>query len=380
VKRIWDATETYFVFEQEEHDIPIMIEWVRQFKKEDADEIDRAIKEYNIKRTWFAAIQLYYGKLNVELLAPPSAEVEPILLKIGAAFDLAYKRFLDLQKSEAQAQQIREEKTRLEQTLQHLQVTQKQLIQKEKMASLGELTAGIAHEIQNPLNFVNNFSAVNQELLQEIKQELDKGNFSEVRVIVSDIEANEEKIGHHGKRADSIVKGMLQHARASTGKKEPTNINQLADEYLRLGYQAMRTKDKEFNAHIETTFDQTVGQVSVVPQDIGRVLLNLFNNAFYAVQQKKQQLNGTYEAVVSVSTRKYGNNIIIAVKDNGNGIPEKVVDKVFQPFFTTKPTGEGTGLGLSLSYDVVTKGHGGSLSVTSTEGEGTEFVVQLPAS
>jgi signal transduction histidine kinase len=267
----------------------------------------------------------------------------------------------------------------LERSLEELKAAQTQLIQSEKMASLGELTAGIAHEIQNPLNFVNNFSAVNRELFAEMKEEIEKGNFAEVKAIATTIEGNEEKIGHHGRRADSIVKGMLQHARVSTGQKHPTNINALAEEYLRLSYQGQRAKDKSFNAIIQTQFDTNITDLFVVPQDIGRVLLNLYNNAFYAVQQKKKWLNGQYEPAVSVSTKKVGNNIMITVKDNGIGISSKVADKIFQPFFTTKPTGEGTGLGLSLSYDIITKGHGGTLSVQSTDGEGSEFVVELPA-
>jgi signal transduction histidine kinase len=273
---------------------------------------------------------------------------------------------------------LQKQKEQTEQAYSQLKATQAQLVQKEKMASLGELIAGIAHEIQNPLNFVNNFSTVNKELVTEAKQALSGGNYPEVAAVLSDIENNEEKISHHGKRADSIVKGMLQHARASTGKKEPTDINKLAEEYLRLSFQGMRAKDKSFNAAIETHFDNTLGQVTIVPQDIGRVLLNLFNNAFYAVQEKKAKLNGTYEPVVSVRTNKDSNSVQIIVKDNGTGMPQQVADKVFQPFFTTKPTGEGIGLGLSLSYDIVTKGHGGELKVESKEGEGTEFVVQLP--
>jgi signal transduction histidine kinase len=246
------------------------------------------------------------------------------------------------------------------------------------MASLGELTAGVAHEIQNPLNFVNNFSDVNQELLDELKNNLLTDNKQEALSLADDIKENERRINEHGKRADSIVKGMLQHARASTGTKEPTNINQLADEYLRLSYQGMRARDKSFNAAIETNFDENIEQASVVPQDIGRVLLNLFNNAFYAVQEKKAKFNGIYEPVVSVSTKTEGVNVLITVKDNGEGMPQKVKDKVFQPFFTTKPTGEGTGLGLYLSYDIITKGHGGEIKVESIEGEGASFIIHLP--
>jgi len=269
------------------------------------------------------------------------------------------------------------QKSRLELTLDELQATQAQLIQSEKMASLGELTAGIAHEIQNPLNFVNNFSDVNRELLAEMKDEIKKGNIEEVSAIADDVISNEEKINHHGKRAEAIVKGMLQHSRSSTGVKELTNINALADEYLRLSFHGLRAKDKVFNATLKTDFDESTGKISIVPQDIGRVLLNLYNNAFYAVNQKKKSAGTEYEPTVSISTKKIGGKITITVKDNGNGIPLKVVDKIFQPFFTTKPTGQGTGLGLSLSYDII-KAHGGEIKVESKEGEGCEFIIQLP--
>jgi two-component system, NtrC family, sensor kinase len=287
---------------------------------------------------------------------------------------------------EKSAKQLLQNKNEvIEQTLNNLKSTQAQLIQSEKMASLGELTAGIAHEIQNPLNFVNNFSEVNTELVDELQSELAIGNMQSAKEIASSIKENEQKIIHHGKRADAIVKGMLQHSSASSGQKEPIDINALADEYLRLAYHGFRAKDKSFNAKSETDLDKTIGKISVVPQDIGRVLLNLINNAFYAVNEKqKQSLNG-YEPTVSVSTRRIsasgdgGKKIEIKVKDNGNGIPQKVIDKIFQPFFTTKPTGQGTGLGLSLSYDIITKGHGGELKVETKEGEGAEFTIYLPS-
>ncbi|HEY5463190.1 MAG TPA: ATP-binding protein [Hanamia sp.] len=273
----------------------------------------------------------------------------------------------------------------LEKTLKDLKSTQSQLIQSEKMASLGELTAGIAHEIQNPLNFVNNFSEVNTELIDELKNELATGNQQLALEIADDIKSNEEKVNHHGKRAADIVKGMLEHSRTSTGKKEPTNINALADEYLRLAYQSIKAKDKNFNAEIKTDFENSIGKINIIPQDIGRVLLNLYNNAFYActersrstVNQQKSQNLISYEPTVSVTTKKSGNHVIITVSDNGNGISQKIVDKIFQPFFTTKPTGEGTGLGLSLSYDIV-KAHGGEIKVETKEGEGSEFIIQLP--
>jgi signal transduction histidine kinase len=272
---------------------------------------------------------------------------------------------------------LQQQKEKVEHTLSELKSTQAQLIQSEKMASLGELTAGIAHEIQNPLNFVNNFSEVNTELIEEADLEIDKGNISEAKIILNDIKENEQKINHHGKRAGDIVKGMLQHSRKSSGVKELTDINKLADEYLRLAYHGLRAKDKTFNAEMKTDYDETISKITIVPQDIGRVILNLITNAFYAVTEKKKQHPDNYEPTVSVSTKKINDKIEIRVKDNGNGIPQKVVDKIFQPFFTTKPTGVGTGLGLSLSYDIV-KAHGGEINVETKEGEGSEFVIKLP--
>jgi signal transduction histidine kinase len=289
---------------------------------------------------------------------------------------------------------VEERTAELKQSLQELKSTQAQLIQSEKMASLGELTAGIAHEIQNPLNFVNNFSEVNKEMIVELKEEIDKGNYNEAKLIAGDIEDNSEKINLHGKRADSIVKGMLQHSRASAGHKEPTDINKLADEYLRLSYHGFRAKDKSFNAEFKTDFDETIGKINVVPQDIGRVLLNLYNNAFYAVNEKKKsgpltpeggtgKLQNDYMPLVTVRTKLIppleGKREAVEVKvsDNGDGIPQNIVDKIFQPFFTTKPTGQGTGLGLSLAYDII-KAHGGEIKVETKEGERTTFIIQLP--
>ena len=273
---------------------------------------------------------------------------------------------------------LTEKKEKLEHTLAELKITQNQLIQSEKMASLGELTAGIAHEIQNPLNFVNNFSEVNEELLRELKTEAEKGNLEDVIAIANDIYLNSEKINHHGKRAENIVKGMLQHSRVSSGQKEPTDINKLADEYLRLAYHGLRARDQSFNAKIKTELDSSIGTINVATQEIGRVILNLLNNAFYAVNEKqKQNLNG-YQPAVTVTTAKRNGKVEIKVRDNGNGIPQKIVDKIFQPFFTTRPTGQGTGLGLSLAYDIVTKGHGGELVVETRESEGSEFIIRLP--
>jgi signal transduction histidine kinase len=268
-------------------------------------------------------------------------------------------------------------KIKIEQAYNDLKSTQAQLIQSEKMASLGELTAGIAHEIQNPLNFINNFSEVNTELLVEMKGEIDKGNIDDAKTIAIDVIDNEQKINHHGKRADAIVKGMLQHSRISTGQKELTDINALADEYLRLSYHGMRARDKSFNATLQTDFDSSLGKINIGPQDIGRVLLNLYNNAFYAVSEKKKQQPEGYDSSVSVSTKKVDGKISISVKDNGDGISQKVIEKIFQPFFTTKPTGQGTGLGLSLSYDII-KAHGGEIKVETREGEGAEFIIWLP--
>jgi signal transduction histidine kinase len=250
------------------------------------------------------------------------------------------------------------------------------------MASLGELTAGIAHEIQNPLNFVNNFSEVSNEMIAEMRTELANNNKEDALAIADDIKQNLEKINHHGKRADAIVKGMLQHSRSSSGVKEPTDINALTDEYLRLAYHGLKAKDQSFNATIKTDFDERVGNINIIPQDIGRVILNLINNAFYAVDEKRKLLGEDFEPIVTVSTKAVkpplgGLGAEIRVADNGNGIPEKVLDKIFQPFFTTKPTGQGTGLGLSLSYDIV-KAHGGELKVETKEGEETAFIIQLP--
>ena len=273
-------------------------------------------------------------------------------------------------------------KLKIEKAYDELKTTQKQLIQSEKMASLGELTAGIAHEIQNPLNFVNNFSEVNKEMLEELKSERLKPkaerNDETQDEIINDVIANEDKIIHHGKRADAIVKGMLQHSRSSSGVKEPTDINALCDEYLRLAFHGLRAKDKSFNAKFETDFDPSLTKINVVPQDIGRVILNLINNAFYAVSEKAKQNISGYEPIVIVSTKKINEKIEICVTDNGNGIPDSIKEKIFQPFFTTKPTGQGTGLGLSLSYDIV-KAHGGEMKVETKEGEGAEFIIELAA-
>ncbi|MEO8109042.1 MAG: ATP-binding protein [Ginsengibacter sp.] len=275
--------------------------------------------------------------------------------------------------------EITRQKDELEHAITELKATQAQLIHSEKMASLGELTAGIAHEIQNPLNFVNNFSEINYELIEEMKSELSAGNAEEAVSIAENIKENEQKIIHHGKRADAIVKGMLQHSRSSSGQKEPTDINALADEYLRLSYHGLRAKDKSFNSKMETCFDETLDKINVVPQDVGRAFLNLFTNAFYAVSERKKIENNGYMPNVIVSTKKLPGKVQIKVRDNGLGIPEKALDKIFQPFFTTKPSGQGTGLGLSLSFEIITQGHGGEMKVDTKEGEFAEFVIELPA-
>ncbi|MEO7049062.1 MAG: two-component regulator propeller domain-containing protein [Ferruginibacter sp.] len=277
----------------------------------------------------------------------------------------------------------------LKESLDSLKSTQSQLIQSVKMASLGELTAGIAHEIQNPLNFVNNFSEVNKEMLTELIDEMEKGNYGQAKLLANEVIGNEEKINHHGKRADAIVKGMLQHSQKSTGTSQPTNFNNLANEYLRLSYHGLRAKDKNFNAELKTDFDNSIGKINIIPQEIGRVLLNLYNNAFYACAERSRstenanltadnsQLPANYQPTVSVTTKKTDDRVLITVSDNGNGIPKNIIDKIFQPFFTTKPSGQGTGLGLSLSYDII-KAHGGEIKVESTGDKGTEFVIQLP--
>ncbi|MEM5564491.1 ATP-binding protein [Psychroserpens sp. AS72] len=278
---------------------------------------------------------------------------------------------------------IEETNIALNKSLKELQSAQAQLIQAEKMASLGELTAGIAHEIQNPLNFVNNFSEVSKELLEEMLEELQKGDTEEVNAIANDVIQNLEKILHHGQRADGIVKGMLQHSRKNSGEKEATDINLLVDEYLRLAYHGIRAKDKTFNASLETIYDDAIGKINIIPQDIGRVVLNLINNAFYAVVEQKtvmekdQSSLDTYQPSVNITTKKENNQIEIKISDNGNGIPKHIIDKIFQPFFTTKPTGQGTGLGLSLSYDII-KAHGGTLNVHSETGKGTSFTINIP--
>lgn len=341
----------------------------------------------------------FFGKGFIGIASPEdqSEETIELLKRFASVFNLTYARFNDLQMAEHHAEQseldlirLKEEKKRTEDALTELQATQKQLIQAEKMASLGQLTAGIAHEIQNPLNFVNNFSELSAELVEEMNDQLASGAVDDVKAIAINLKLNLEKIHHHGQRAGDIVKGMLQHSRSSTGLKEPTDINKLVDEYLRLAYHGLRAKDKSFNATLNADYDQSIGNIQVIPQDIGRVILNLITNAFYAVDEKKIGLGQSplglasasesgvpYAPTVSVTTRKLGDKIEIRVKDNGDGIAEEVMDRIFQPFFTTKPAGQGTGLGLSLSYDII-KAHGGEILAISEQGEGAEFAILLP--
>jgi len=328
---------------------------------------DQPPEEITLQFVPFMQGMLYVGSKD-----PLLTEQIELMKALAGSFSTAYARYEDFTRLEAAKAQV-------ENTLKDLRTTQTQLVQSEKMASLGELTAGIAHEIQNPLNFVNNFSEVSRELLDEMEEELKKGNAEDAKQIARDVIENLEKINFHGKRADGIVKSMLQHSRKSTGQKELTDINALCDEYLRLSFHGLRAKDKSFNAKFETNLDPSLPAIAVLPQEIGRVVLNLINNAFYAVNERKRANAEGYEPTVRVTTKKIGNQVGITISDNGTGIPEAVIEKIFQPFFTTKPTGQGTGLGLSLAYDIVTKGHGGELRVKSSVGEGATFTIQLNA-
>jgi signal transduction histidine kinase len=362
-----DSAVKYLRLIIEINDSSLTVKNAQQFQNIDFDEQQRqqekeaAVKAYKIRLRMYALL----GGLGIFLL------VAIILWRNNRTRQRAYSLLIK------QKQQTDFQKTKVEETLKELKLTQTQLIQSEKMASLGELTAGIAHEIQNPLNFVNNFSEVNTELIDELRQEIDKGNYEDVKSLATSISENEQKINHHGKRADAIVKSMLQHSRTSSGKKESTDINALVDEYLRLAYHGMRAKEKSFNITIDSKFDEAIEPINIIPQDIGRVVLNLITNAFYAINEKKKLKIEGYEPRIEVSTKRLADTIAIRVSDNGTGIPQKVMDKIFQPFFTTKPTGQGTGLGLSLSYDII-KTHGGELKVETNENEGTIFVIELP--
>ncbi len=381
-------------------EIPITPQYLKagQFmlvnKKAEPDETARQIQN-NLALNFFVGVPVVHDDIAVAFIItsriverPPFSpaldkgdvdSLTAITSLISAVLQNKKSVELALQKTavENENEIIAAQRDKLEKTLNDLKATQAQLVQSEKMASLGELAAGIAHEIQNPLNFVNNFSEVSSELLDEMITELGNDNKDDAIAIAHDVKQNLEKILHHGKQADGIVKGMLQHSRSSSAVKEPTDINKLADEYLRLAYHGLRAKDKSFNAILKTDYDETIGNINIMPQDIGRVILNLITNAFYAVAEKKKQQPDGYEPTVSVSTKKINDKIEIKVKDNGNGIPQKILDKIFQPFFTTKPTGQGTGLGLSLSYDIA-KAHGGELRVETKEGEGSEFIILLP--
>jgi signal transduction histidine kinase len=366
------------------------IEWIR-YCEERSEKLQGYYGDAIPDRTYHL-YKFSHGAIGAATAGDISDENWSLLKRAASVFSLAYSRFKDLAQARLDLKRLKEAKKKAEDALANLKSTQAQLIHAEKMASLGELTAGIAHEIQNPLNFVNNFSEVNRELIAEMREEIENGDLEEVKAIAGDIEQNEEKISHHGKRADEIVKGMLQHSRTSSGQKELTDLNALADEYLRLAYHGLRAKDKSlpgrqagFNADFKIDLDDSLPLVKVIPQDIGRVLLNLINNAFYAVSVKTRHAlsqpqalsQHEYKPLVTLTTLKLDNRIEISVKDNGNGIPADIKDKIFQPFFTTKPTGQGTGLGLSLSYDII-QAHGGDMQVETRKGQETTFIVTLP--
>jgi signal transduction histidine kinase len=316
----------------------------------------------------FAQGMLYVGDVN-----PLKDDKLDLVKTLAEAFSIAYARYEDFKNLE-------DAKNKIEITLSELKSAQAQLVHSEKMASLGELTAGIAHEIKNPLNFVNNFSEISRELLDEMKTEIQNKNIDEVIELIEDLKQNLEKINQHGKRADSIVKGMLLHSRGTSGEKTPTDINDLLDQYVNLAYHGMRATNKEFNITIEKDYDETLEKINVVPQDLSRVFLNIINNGYYAAYEKRKIAGDNFIPVLKVSTENLNGKIEIIIGDNGNGMPADILDKIFQPFFTTKPTGEGTGLGLSLSYDIVTKVHGGELKVETKEGEGSVFIISIPKS
>jgi signal transduction histidine kinase len=384
-KDTWVGREMLKFYESSKKQISIVmsgeprIEWIRYCEKKSVP--FRGYYGDVIPDRTYHLYKFSHGAIGAATPGDFSEENWGLLKKAASVFSLAYARFNDLTNARHDLIQLKEEKKRAEKALTELRATQTQLIHAEKMASLGELTAGIAHEIQNPLNFVNNFSEVSVDLVGEMNEEMETGNTEEVKAIAEDLKQNLEKIHLHGQRASFIVKGMLEHSRVGNSQKVPTNINELADEFLRLSYHGLRAKDKSFNADFKTDFDSELPLVNVVAQDIGRVLLNLINNAFYAVHDKT--LSGlddqeNYTPLVTITTKNHGDKIEIRVSDNGNGIPDEVLKKIFQPFFTTKPTGKGTGLGLSLSYDIVTKGHGGTIEVLTKEGQGTAFKINLP--
>lgn len=296
-----------------------------------------------------------------------------------------YSKTLELKVKERTAELVAKN-TELDSALQTLKAAQAQLVQSEKMASLGQLTAGIAHEIKNPLNFVNNFSELSIDLAKELREEIEKlgGTLNEndrdyLLEIAGDLAGNAEKIHNHGKRADSIIRGMLLHSRGKAGEKQPTDLNALLEEYVNLGYHGMRATDSSFNIKIESSYDPEVGIVQVIPQDLSRVFLNIINNACQATAQRKNEQKDSYFPVLTVSTKRIGDLVEVRIRDNGKGIPDEIRDKIFNPFFTTKAAGSGTGLGLSISFDIVVQGHGGELTVQSEPGEFTEFIVRIPA-
>jgi signal transduction histidine kinase len=355
------------------------VEWIDYLSERAATETTKVAEK--IPGRTYHLFKFSDGAIGAVAAGDIPAETWELLHRAASVITLAYSRFKDLTQARIDWQQLKLEKQRAEEALTELKATQSQLIHAEKMASLGELTAGVAHEIQNPLNFVNNFADLGHELLTEMINELQSQNYDDAKQIAVDVQQNLTKIMHHGGRADVIVKGMLQHSRASTGAKEPTNINLLADEYLRIAYHGLRAKDKDFNATLKTDFDESIGELNIIPQDIGRVLLNLMTNAFHAVTDKAiafraDSLEG-YVPTVGVATKSLGSRIEIRVMDNGMGIPAEIRSKIFQPFFTTKPTGQGTGLGLSLSYDLV-KAHGGMLTLKTELKEGSEFIITIP--
>ena len=339
------------------------LEKVRQFQSLSFNETLRQQQQLQDLKL---AEQRYSSRLRTYAL------LAGLVVVLGGAFFL-YRNNRQKQKANAF---LSAQKQELEEALTKLKSTQTQLVQSEKMASLGELTAGIAHEIQNPLNFVNNFSEVNTELIAEMKLELQAGRYEQAIAVAADLEKNLEKIAQHGKRADSIVKGMLLHSRVSSGQKEPTDLNAMLDEYLKLSYHGMRAKDKSFNVTLQTHYDPAVGMVNVIPQEMGRVMLNIYNNALYALNEKSRREGNGYAPTIEVRSKRDGQQIIVEVKDNADGIPDKIREKIFQPFFTTKPTGSGTGLGLSLSYDII-KAHGGKIDVSSTSAQGSTFTIHF---
>tara|TARA_R110002050_G_scaffold151855_1_gene279064 strand:- start:2183 stop:3988 length:1806 start_codon:yes stop_codon:yes gene_type:complete len=368
--RSWKNNETYRESWNKTQFVSFMQNLIKEEKVDNPESFQGASAPQSL---YLNFVPFKQGMLYIGNSSPLNDnELEPVN-SLAQAFSIAYLRYEDFN-------QLEMAKNQVEYAFAELKATQSQLIQSEKMASLGQLTAGIAHQIQNPLNFINNFSELSNELLEEMKEELAVGTEVSVQLaneIVKDIKQNLEKINHHGKRADAIVKGMLLHSRGNSGQKEPTDINALADEYLRLSYHGFRAKDKSFNSDFKLEADKFLPKIEVVPQDIGRVLLNLINNAFYAVSEKSKPQASSYKPQVIVSTKKVNTTIEIRITDNGPGILSSIKDKIFQPFFTTKPTGQGTGLGLSLSYDIV-KAHGGEIKVETIEGDGTEFVVQIP--